>query len=216
MSIKILSGTTEFPLSKIGEIAGVCWGSDISNKEKNVKRAMECIESRHGRVLEFVEIEMVIEGYSARVMREFERHHIGASFLQESTRYVDCNNFEFTTPSSFKNAGVEEAYKAAMHSIAEHYRIFVESGISKEDAAMILPLGMSTKIVDKRNLRSLIEMSRQRECSRAYWEYRKLFSEIKKELSSISDEWKWIVDTKFHPKCKELGYCPEKQTCGRN
>ena len=88
-------------------------------------------------------------------------------------------------------------------------------GIPREDSAMLLPLGMTTKIVDKRNLRNLIDMSNQRMCTRAYWEYRNLFSDICVALSKISDEWKWIVDNLFKPKCEMLGYCPEKKSCGR-
>ena len=91
-----------------------------------------------------------------------------------------------------------------------------EIGIPREDIALLLPLGMTTKIVDKRNLRNLVDMSHQRMCTRAYWEYRELFNDICKALSEISEEWKWIVDNLFMPKCEQLGYCPEKRGCGRN
>lgn len=88
-------------------------------------------------------------------------------------------------------------------------------GISREDIGMMLPLSMTTKVVDKRNLRNWIDMSHQRMCTRAYWEYRELFNDVCKALSSVSDEWKWIVDNLFTPKCEHLGYCPEKKSCGR-
>ena len=58
-------------------------------------------------------------------------------------------------------------------------------------------------------------MSRQRMCTRAYWEYRELFNDICKALSEISEEWKWIVDNLFKPKCEQFGYCTEKKSCGR-
>ena len=90
-----------------------------------------------------------------------------------------------------------------------------EFGIPREDSAMCLPLGMTTKVVDKRNLRNLMDMSRQRMCTRAYWEYRQMFKDICNALSEISDEWKWVVDNLFTPKCEQLGYCPEKKSCGR-
>ena len=80
---------------------------------------------------------------------------------------------------------------------------------------MLLPLGMSTKIVDKRNMRNLIDMSGQRMCTRAYWEYRILFNDICKALAELSEEWKYIVDNYFKPKCENLGYCPERKSCGR-
>jgi thymidylate synthase (FAD) len=79
---------------------------------------------------------------------------------------------------------------------------------------MLLPLGMTTKVVDKRNLRNLIDMSHQRMCTRAYWEYRSLFDELSTRLSEYSEEWEQIVDKFFVPKCEYLGYCPEKYSCG--
>jgi thymidylate synthase (FAD) len=52
-------------------------------------------------------------------------------------------------------------------------------------------------------------------CTRAYWEFRELFSEFIKELSAYSDEWKTLSPLLFMPKCEVLGYCPEKKSCGR-
>jgi thymidylate synthase (FAD) len=74
---------------------------------------------------------------------------------------------------------------------------------------------MTTRIVDKRNLRNLIDMSRQRECTRAYWEYRELFRDIKSALANYSEEWARLVSKTMHPKCVEYGYCPEKHGCGK-
>jgi len=88
-------------------------------------------------------------------------------------------------------------------------------GVPREDIAMLLPLGMTTKIVDKRNLRNLIEMAHQRLCTRAYWEYRKLMADIMKALSEYSEEWAFLVFNFFEPKCEVMGYCNEKKGCGR-
>ena len=110
---------------------------------------------------------------------------------------------------------MQEIYKETMDIISENCQKLEQLGIPREDSAMLLPLGMSTKIVDKRNLRSFVDMSRQRECTRAYWEFREMFNDIKNALSELSDEWKYIIDTQFMPKCEYLGYCPEKKSCGR-
>ena len=61
------------------------------------------------------------------------------------------------------------------------------------------------------------DMSRQRMCSRAYWEFRNLMKEILWQLENYSDEWEDIIyDLKvFKPKCEELGYCPETYSCGK-
>lgn len=216
-TITILSETTKNPISLIGERAGICWGANIENSERNYKRGLDCIEAGHGRTLEYVNVELVIDGYSARVIREWYTHLGGApTRLQASTRYIDYGNFEYVTPP--KIAKCEEAkkiYEDTMKTVTEAGRALEELGIPREDSAMLLPLGMTTKIVDKRNLRNLIDMSRQRMCTRAYWEYRELFSDICKALREYSEEWAYIIDTQMMPKCEVLGYCPETYCCGR-
>lgn len=217
MKVTILNETTKNPITKIGEYAGICWGSDTSDQEKNYKRGLSCLESNHGRVLEYVNIELCIEGVSARCIREYYTH-IGGSptRLQESTRYVDCTNFDYVVPKSVENNQFAETiYKDTMSSIRMAIKSMESVGISREDAAMVLPLCMNTKIVDKRNLRNIIEMSHQRMCKRAFWEYRQLIDMIGFKLSGLSDEWKYIVDNYFKPKCDYLGYCPESNSCGR-
>lgn len=217
-TIAILPETTKNPISLIGERAGVCWGADTTDKEKNYKRGMNCITSEHGRTFEYVNIEMIIDGYSARVIREWYTHVIGATRLQSSTRYIDYNNFDYVTPHTIKNnkdSQVWEIYSNTMSTIRDNCKLLEELGVPREDSAMLLPLGMTTKIVDKRNLRSLVDMSHQRMCNRAFWEYRELFNDISKALSEYSKEWKWIVQNLFKPKCDTLGYCPESKGCGR-
>lgn len=70
----ILNETTKNPITLIGERAGVCWGADTSDKEKNYKRGLNCLLSGHGRTLEYVNVEFVLDGYSARVIREWFTH----------------------------------------------------------------------------------------------------------------------------------------------
>ncbi|MBE6730146.1 MAG: FAD-dependent thymidylate synthase [Ruminococcaceae bacterium] len=216
-TITVLPETTQNPISLIGMRAGVCWGADITDAAKNYKRGLECIENNHGRTLEYVNVELVIDGYSARVIREWYTHLGGApTRLQASTRYINYKNFEYITPHKIeKNEEAKKIFDETMRIITENAQKLEELGVPREDSAMLLPLGMGTKIVDKRNLRNLIDMSRQRQCTRAYWEYRELFGDICKALSSISEEWAYIVKTQFMPKCEYLGYCPEKYTCGR-
>ena len=220
-TITILPETTKYPITLIGERAGVCWGADITNKEKNYKRGMDCILANHGRTLEFVNVEMIIDGYSAKVIREFYTHIGGSpSRLQASTRYIDYSKgdgFSYTIPHSIeKNEEALAEWKSFMSGINfEIQNLINKHNIPVEDATMLLPLAYSTKMVDKRNLRNLIDMSRQRMCTRAYWEYRELFNDICKALSEISEEWKWIVDNLFMPKCEQFGYCTEKKSCGR-
>ncbi|MGN0312148.1 MAG: FAD-dependent thymidylate synthase, partial [Lachnospiraceae bacterium] len=65
------------------------------------------------------------------------------------------------------------------------------------------------------NLRNLIDMSHQRLCTRAYWEYRQLMQDMMKELVAYSEEWKYLVENYFMPKCEVMGFCTEARSCGR-
>lgn len=216
-TITILPETTKNPITLMGQRAGCCWNANISDDEKNYKRGLDCIKSGHGRVMEYANVEMIIDGYSARTIREWYTHLGGTpTRLQASTRYIDYNNFTYVTPTSIKkNTIALQIYKDMMSNISTSLKSLEALSIPKEDAAMGLPLAMTTKIVDKRNLRNLVDMSRQRMCSRAYHEYRELFKDICNALREYSDEWKWIVDNLFHAKCDEVGYCTEAKSCGR-
>lgn len=215
--VTILNETTLNPIALIGERAGICWGADISDKEKNYKRGIDCILANHGRTLEFVNVEMILDGYSARVVREWYTHLGGSpTRLQASTRYIDYKDFEYITPKTItSNEKAKNIYDDLMESISWSSVALEQLGVPREDIAMLLPLGMTTKIVDKRNLRNLVDMSRNRMCTRAYWEYRELFRDICNELRELSKEWEWVVDNLFKPKCEELGYCTERKSCGR-
>ncbi|MDD6023052.1 MAG: FAD-dependent thymidylate synthase [Oscillospiraceae bacterium] len=210
--------TTRNPITMIGFEAGVCWGADVTDQEKNYKRGLSCLRSEHGRTFEFPDVYMTLDGYSARVIREWYTH-IGGSptRLQASTRYIDYEHgFDYVTPPSI--SGNEEAAKVYEDMMA-HIRLSLEKldelGVPREDSALGLPLGMTTKIVCKHNLRNLIDMSHQRMCTRAYHEYRKLFSDVCKALSEYSEEWAYLVKHYFVPKCDYMGFCKEAKSCGR-
>ena len=214
--VTVLETTTLKPITLMGERAGICWGADISDAEKNYRRGMDCIESGHGRVMEYVNVELLLDGYSARVMREWYTHIGGApTRLQASTRYIDYGKFDYVTPPTIKaNPAMNADYEAMMAAIG----LMVDkltAYVPREDAAMLLPLGMTTRVVDKRNLRSLVDMSRQRMCQRAYWEFRDLFDDISVALAYYSDEWGEIVNNLFYAKCEYDKKCPEKHGCGK-
>lgn len=218
-TITILPETTKNPITLMGMRAGTCWNANITDNEKNYKRGLDCIKSGHGRVMEFVNVEMIIDGYSAKVLREYYTH-IGGSptRLQASTRYINYSKgdeFNYTTPKSIDTNGCWLVWSELMNTINDTVKLLIDEGVPVEDATMALPLAYSSKMVDKRNLRNLVDMSRQRMCSRAYWEYRELFNDICNALREYSDEWKWIVDNLFHAKCDEVGYCTETKSCGR-
>lgn len=212
----ITNDTTKEPIQMIGKYAGECWGADTTVPSKNFKRGINCLNSEHGRTWEFPDVYMTIEGYSARVIREWYTHIGGApSRLQASTRYINYDSFEYVTPPKIaNNEKVKMIYDSCMQVIQEKLQELDEMGVPREDSALLLPLGMTTKIACKHNFRNLVDMSHQRLCTRAYWEYRQLFRDIIEALENYSDEWKILVQM-MKPKCEVYGYCTEEKSCGR-
>lgn len=216
-NVTIQPYTSKEPITMIGMEAGICWGADIQNNEKNYRRGLDCLSSGHGRTFEFPDIYLMLEGYSARVIREWYTHIGGQpTRLQASTRYIDYEHgFSYVTPPSISgNIEAKTVYDEMMKSTLDYLQRLDALGVPREDSALGLPLGMETTIVCKHNLRNLIDMSHQRMCSRAYHEFRHLFSDICAALSAYSEQWEYVVSHYFMPKCKVAGYCAEKHSCG--
>lgn len=215
--IIIQEETTKNPISLIGKEAGICWGADTSNQQKNYQRGISCLNCNHGRTLEYPQIYVVLDGYSAKVIRELYTHIGGApTRLQASTRYINYGEFNYVTPPSIKdNPEAKEKYEWLMYQISDTYKDLEVMGIPKEDISNILPLGMTTKVVWRTNLRNLLDMFQQRLCQRAYWEYRIIMRILIKELSNYSEEWEYLLTHYAKCKCDVLGYCPEDYSCGK-
>lgn len=215
--IEILEETTKEPLTLMGRCAGICYNATVNDALLNKCRGRSCLESNHGRVLEYPQIYMVFSGYSAKVIREFYTHIGGApTRLQESTRYINLSDFNYIIPPSIKNSSyAKEIYKDTINTIKEASSRLQSLGIKNEDISMLYPLCMESKIVVRTNLRQLIEMSHQRLCTRAFWEFRNLMFDIRCALSEYSDEWNEILEDYYISKCEYLGYCPEENSCGK-
>lgn len=205
---------------------GVCWGAPLDDKEKNVKRAISCIKAGHGRVMEYVDVELVISDVSARCLRELYTHIGGApTRLQASTRYIsEESGFDYYTPPKIENnMGCKQMFTEGMGTIQQVYNGLLKEGMTKEDAANVLPLGMMSKMVWKVNLRTLINFCQQRSCTRALKEIRDLTKEIVSLLGSKNEEWNWIAENLLVPKCEQYKYinetfcfCTEQQCCGKH
>lgn len=210
--IKVLNATKN-PIQFIGQVSGVCYGSK-DESQANYKRGMKCIKDGHGRVMEYADVTLVLDGYSARVMRELYTHVIGTTKVQASTRYITYDNFDYYVPDEISKDGIAEkaaTYHGTMHKILESYQHLLDLGIKKEDAANLLPLGMTSKVVLKINYRALLHMAEVRMCERAYVEFRDLMDDIILAIGNIDTEWNTLMSF-MKPKCKT---CTEKESCPR-
>lgn len=181
---------TEMPLTLIGKIASVCYNSP-DDPEKNYKRGVSCLKRNHGKVLEFADVTIKIEGYSARVMREFYTHNIGISKLQKSTRYVSHQKFDFFIPSALKG---NQDYLDHMSKTSELYKKLVQKGVKREDIANILPIGSFTTVVAKLNCRAIQNIVKTRSAPGVYSEFTLLLEEITAALREIDCEWAYFID----------------------
>ena len=207
MTIKVIRSTKD-PLSLMGECASLCWGSAPSPQI-----GIDCIESGHGRVLEYPDVIVEIDGYSARMIRELYTKIVGVTRLQSSTRYIQYGEFDYYIPDSIKkNDYAYEEYIQFMHNVQNTYNYLFEQGIPKEDIANILPLAMHSKIVLKINARAIIEMALTRLCTRALKEYREFMIDLIEVVGSIDSEWLKIMSY-AKVKCEINGYCNEKKSC---
>lgn len=216
-TVTILPETVKNPITVIGHNIGICYGSDTSDDVKNYNRGLNSILAGHGRVLEFADVHLSLKDVSARTIRQWYTH-IGGSptRVQESTRYIDYSNFTAVIPPSIeKIPEAKKVYLDCLEHDREAYHELRQLGISKEDAAMLAPLGMNTGIVCKHNARNLMDMSSQRLCARAYWEYRDLMRSIINQLKDYSEEWNTLATIIFKCKCDKCGYCEEEYSCGK-
>lgn len=213
--ITIIDKTIKDPIAFIGQMAGTCYNSDTTDASKNYKRGLSLLKKNHGRPIEFPKAYLIIDGYSAKAIRELYTHIVDVTRLQESTRYVSYHNFDFVMPHSIFNDDCADLYANCMEDIKEAYDKLLNLGIPQEDASMILPFGMKTKMVMCVGLRELIDIMQTRLCSRAFWEIRELCGDIKESLASYSYEWNELVGMYMKPKCQIKGMsCPEGKPCG--
>ena len=118
--IEILS-YTELPLTTIGTNASYCYDTKLKDENHASRIAKHCINSGHGRNLEFADITLKIT-CSARCAREFYTHIGGApTRVQASTRYITYDNFKYFTPSGLSDEQIKIINKA-MDSIKEAYK----------------------------------------------------------------------------------------------
>jgi len=105
-------------------------------------------KAHHESLLEFIDIIIYVKCDRA-VANEFVRHRI-ASYIQESTRYVNYNKKE----PEFIGYNNEELIEIAYDFAYNKYLQLIEKGYKPEIARKVLPLGLATTLVMKMNLRA--------------------------------------------------------------
>lgn len=162
MNVKILSvyGTQE----DIVTASRVCTGNEDKSLASTPKQIESLLRKKHWKPFEFAEITVEINA-PIYVMRQWMRH--SGSFLEKSRRYtVDA-------PEFYDAMSADETEDA---TFSYEHRLF--DGDKPEDARVILPLGLMTKVLWKVNLRDLMSFFRQRLELKAQKEIRELAEDL--------------------------------------
>ncbi len=168
------------------------------------------LASGHMSPFEHVGFIFAIEGISRVTSHQLVRHRL-ASFTQQSQRYVNMKSLDYVTPPTIsQKPQVAAKYKEAVQAVYDLYRQMIADGIPLEDARYILPNAMETRLIMTMNARELMHACSLRLCLRAQWEIVQLFEKIKEEVRKVSP----IIGAQLSPKCYNLGYCDEKESCG--
>ena len=107
--ITIQNYTCKNPITMIGFKAGICWGADTADEKKNYRRGLDCLESGHGRTFEFPDVYLTLEGYSARVIREWYTHIGGQPTRLQATNGVLTVKLPFREETRPRTINVEVA-----------------------------------------------------------------------------------------------------------
>lgn len=118
----------------------------------------------------------LLEGISRNCSHQIARHR-GASISQESQRYVDSSNAEFSYPPDFTLEQIEWLSKNYGYSMAV-YEELRKSGAKKEDARFSLPSGINTRMVISFDYRDLLSFLNLRCDKHSQWEIRNIALEM--------------------------------------
>jgi thymidylate synthase (FAD) len=160
-------GTPEELLEHAGR---VCYRSESHGAPGKFLRAR--IREGHESIVEHASATFEISGISRAASHQLVRHRI-ASYSQESQRYVDMSDPEWTLPPAV--AGNPEArtiWERFASEVEAAYRALRELGVRKEDARFVLPNATATRIVVTMNFRELLHLFRLRISPAAQWEIR--------------------------------------------
>ncbi len=216
LKVELLTFTPE-PAITAATAAHLCYaGIDIEELKKKVspeyakKLIAHLAKAGHFSPLEHASFTFAIEGISRACSHQLVRHRI-ASYSQQSQRYVKEKGFNFIVPPKIK--ADEKAYKLFLDSMEKAEKAYEEllKTAKAEDARFLLPNATETRIVVTMNTRSLYNFFERRCCSRAQWEIRALANKMLELCKQAAPD----LFAAAGAICEKLGYCPEKETCGR-
>lgn len=218
MKVTLISHTPD-PAELCALAAQTCYsGATIEERIKGgkiltpegVKNMMDrVIRSGHHSTIEHASFTFAIEGVSRALTHQLVRHRVGASFSQQSQRYVKMNKATYVTPPSIAKSPSDQMYDEFMAFAWRVYDSLIREGIHPEDARYVLPNACTTNIIMTMNGRELMHFLALRSCNRTQWELREVAWEIYRQLQEVAPE----IFNHSGPPCW-FGPCREDKPCG--
>lgn len=214
MKVSLTNYTPE-PEKSIVEAAAACWKSVPHEGILH-----HIIKAGHWTPLEFVSFNFCVEGVSRALTHQLVRKRVGVAFAQESQRWCKYEDgFEYVLPQSILNCeqnhmsgNARNLFEKAMLNASSNYKELLNMGIPPEDARFVLPNACISTIYIAINYHALVDLAKERLCTRAQWEIRELLEQIKQKVETVSP----ILAGYLQPKCYWIGQCPEQNPCLRN
>lgn len=217
MNVVLLAHTPD-PEKLVAAAARSCYSKhpasylyDHLTADEVEKMVRTLLDDTHTSPLEHASFTFSIEGITRACATQLVRHRI-ASHSQQSQRYVDMANANFSVPGSIllNAANVTPAAKdvffQVLSAVNKAYQYLTKTCfVLKEDARSILPQAAQTNIVTTMNAAELYHFFDVRCCSHAQTEMRELAASMLKLVKAEAP----VLFNKAGAACVHFGYCPE-------
>jgi thymidylate synthase (FAD) len=192
----------EYALSSIN-------GTDGEPKRERLRSFIEkAIQRGHWGIFEHPKAYFVVEGISRDQMAQITRHRVGVSFDVQSMRYVDFDDADFEIPETAEDVDVSYEgsvnapdvdlsatglMKSSYRKSLKRYKKLRESGMEKEDARKVLPIGTKVNMTFSINLRALLHVADLRVSGVAQHDTRSFMQQVMDEAR----EWSPITISEY-------------------
>ena len=180
----------------------------LKNDEQMCKKIMKAIYIEDQKVLSQVSFQLEMP-YSLASLTHITRHRTHWPLIPTFVPIHDLTQYK--TPNSIASK-CPELYHTLFATNLKIYEQFKEQGIRDEDLIYFHLSGNTVNMVTNIDGRSLAWIIRLRTCSKAQWEIKENFDEIRALLKSIAP----IYSTILGPDCETKRFCGEgKESCGK-
>ena len=220
MKVTLISWPTE-PLKAIHAATQNMFGNMIHDMDSiTVEEARETLKQLNKTSLkgslEFGgDYVFQIEGVPRAFTHQAVRKRVGATYAQESMRFVtkEGGQFDYDTGPSIEGDPLKEKlYDAIMRKIHESYEYLLGMGVETQDARGILPINTNTKIGVRFNLMTLISITEVRLCYQSQGHWMKIVKKMKQEITEKVDP---IIAGLLVKACDKTGKCEFKSLYDR-